>query len=176
MLLRVFVKELLEELGWARRTRVKVEEEEGGSAQAERGSGDDCDDEDGCQASGDEDGGESCNRQHSQAHANTHKAGVLKKHLQTLTYIQVCIPAHILLHIYAHTVCRDIKGPLAWRAVMLTTLILQPLGISPKGPREGQQGEIYPLSLSPLVSLLPLCPPLSAALSTLFPSFSFRTG
>lgn len=58
----VSLKELLVELGWARKTRVKVEEEESGSAQAERGSGDDCDDEDGCAASGDEDSGESCDR------------------------------------------------------------------------------------------------------------------
>lgn len=56
----VWLKELLVELGWARKTGVKVDEEESGSAQVERGSGDDCDDEDGCAASGDEDGGESC--------------------------------------------------------------------------------------------------------------------
>lgn len=56
--LEQLTQELLVELGWARKTRVMVEEEEGGSAQAERGSGDDCDDEDGCAASGEEDGGE----------------------------------------------------------------------------------------------------------------------
>ncbi|KAI3368538.1 hypothetical protein L3Q82_025546, partial [Scortum barcoo] len=48
-------EELLVELGWASKSRGKVEEEEeGGSAQTERGSGDDCDDEDGCEASGEE--------------------------------------------------------------------------------------------------------------------------
>lgn len=44
------------ELGWVSKTRVKVEEEEGGSAQTDRGSGNDCDDEDGCEASGEENG------------------------------------------------------------------------------------------------------------------------
>ncbi|KAK1896996.1 Glypican-5 [Dissostichus eleginoides] len=50
--LEQLTQELLVELGWASKTRGKVEEEEGGSAQTERGSGDDCDDEDGCEASG----------------------------------------------------------------------------------------------------------------------------
>lgn len=44
------------ELGWASKTRGKGEEEEGGSAQTGGGSGDDCDDEDGCEASGEESG------------------------------------------------------------------------------------------------------------------------
>ncbi|XP_041792039.1 glypican-5-like [Chelmon rostratus] len=52
--LEQLTQELLVELGWASKTRGKVEEEEGGSAQTERGSGDNCDDEDGCEASGDE--------------------------------------------------------------------------------------------------------------------------
>ncbi|XP_029684524.1 glypican-5-like [Takifugu rubripes] len=51
--LEQLTQELLVELGWARKTRIKVEEEEeGGSAQMEGGSGYDCDDEDGCEASG----------------------------------------------------------------------------------------------------------------------------
>ncbi|XP_034557947.1 glypican-5-like [Notolabrus celidotus] len=60
--LEQLTQELLVELGWATKARVKVEEEEGGSTQTERGSGDDCDDEDGCEASGengDETGGTS---------------------------------------------------------------------------------------------------------------------
>ncbi|XP_038571171.1 glypican-5-like isoform X2 [Micropterus salmoides] len=52
--LEQLTQELLVELGWASKTRGKLEEEEGGSAQTERGSGDDCDDEDGCEASGEE--------------------------------------------------------------------------------------------------------------------------
>ncbi|XP_035509238.1 glypican-5-like [Morone saxatilis] len=54
--LEQLTQELLVELGWASKTRGKVEEEEGGSAQTGRGSGDDCDDEDGCEASGEEKG------------------------------------------------------------------------------------------------------------------------
>ncbi|TMS20034.1 hypothetical protein E3U43_006527 [Larimichthys crocea] len=60
--LEQLTQELLVELDWARKTRGKVEEEEGGSAQTERGSGDDCDDEDGCEASGDETGDTSSGR------------------------------------------------------------------------------------------------------------------
>ncbi|XP_037106457.1 glypican-5-like isoform X1 [Syngnathus acus] len=47
-------QELLAELGRAHQTARKGEEEDGGSAQTEkeRASGDDCDDEDGCEASG----------------------------------------------------------------------------------------------------------------------------
>ncbi|XP_070765562.1 glypican-5-like [Enoplosus armatus] len=56
--LEQLTQELLVELGWASKTRGKVEEEEGGSAQTEGGSGDDCDDEDGCEASGEENGDE----------------------------------------------------------------------------------------------------------------------
>ncbi|CAJ1061099.1 glypican-5-like [Xyrichtys novacula] len=58
--LEQLTQELLVELGWATKARAKGEEEEGGSAETERGSGDDCDDEDGCEASGengDETGG-----------------------------------------------------------------------------------------------------------------------
>ncbi|XP_034387441.1 glypican-5-like [Cyclopterus lumpus] len=54
--LEQLTQELLLDLGWASKTRGKVEQEEGGSAQMERGSGDDCDDEDGCEASGVDDG------------------------------------------------------------------------------------------------------------------------
>ncbi|KAF7656556.1 hypothetical protein LDENG_00039520, partial [Lucifuga dentata] len=52
------IQGLLVELGWARvsRARDRGEEEEGGSGQRERGSGDECDDEDGCEASGEENG------------------------------------------------------------------------------------------------------------------------
>ncbi len=59
------------ELGWARKTRGKVEEDEGGSAQTERGSGDDCDDEDGCESSGEENG-ESRTQTHPHTHTHTH--------------------------------------------------------------------------------------------------------
>ncbi|XP_039985206.1 glypican-5-like isoform X2 [Xiphias gladius] len=50
--LEQLTQELLVEFGWASRARGKGEEEEGGSAQTDRGSGNDCDDEDGCEASG----------------------------------------------------------------------------------------------------------------------------
>nr|XP_019953875.1 PREDICTED: glypican-5-like [Paralichthys olivaceus] len=56
--LEQLTQELLVELGWASKTRGRAEEEEGGSAQNELGSGSDCDDEDGCEASGKEDGDE----------------------------------------------------------------------------------------------------------------------
>ncbi|XP_026199568.1 glypican-5-like isoform X2 [Anabas testudineus] len=55
--LEQLTQELLVELGWASKTRGRGgEEEEGGSAQTDKGSGDDCDDEDGCEASGKENG------------------------------------------------------------------------------------------------------------------------
>ncbi|KAL6108299.1 uncharacterized protein ACO6RY_18866 [Pungitius sinensis] len=60
--LEQLTQELLVDLGWASKSRGKVEEEEGGSAQMERGSGDDCDDEDGCDASGMENGDTSSGR------------------------------------------------------------------------------------------------------------------
>ncbi|KAM9849261.1 glypican-5-like [Aulostomus maculatus] len=56
--LEQLTQELLVELGWARKARGRGEEEEGGSAHTEIGSGDDCDDEDGCEASGEENGAE----------------------------------------------------------------------------------------------------------------------
>ncbi|XP_056235009.1 glypican-5-like isoform X2 [Seriola aureovittata] len=56
--LEQITQELLVELGWASKARGRVEEEEGGSAQTDRGSGNDCDDEDGCEASGEENGDE----------------------------------------------------------------------------------------------------------------------
>lgn len=56
--LEQLTQELLVELGWASKVRGRVEEEEGGSAHTEEGSGDDCDDEDGCEASGEESGDE----------------------------------------------------------------------------------------------------------------------
>nr|XP_020458496.1 glypican-5-like isoform X2 [Monopterus albus] len=52
--LEQLTQELLVELGWATKARRREEEEEGGSAQTDRGSGYDCDDEDGCEASGKE--------------------------------------------------------------------------------------------------------------------------
>ncbi|XP_040896705.1 glypican-5-like [Toxotes jaculatrix] len=52
--LEQLTQELLVELGWVSRARGRGEEEEGGSAQTDRGSGSDCDDEDGCEASGEE--------------------------------------------------------------------------------------------------------------------------
>ncbi|XP_061884159.1 glypican-5-like isoform X1 [Entelurus aequoreus] len=45
-------QELLAELGWGSKARRKGDEEEGGSAETDTGSGDTCDDEDGCEASG----------------------------------------------------------------------------------------------------------------------------
>ncbi|XP_061636247.1 glypican-5-like isoform X2 [Phyllopteryx taeniolatus] len=45
-------QELLVELGWAHKAIGKDEEEDGGSAETDTGSGNDCDDEDGCEASG----------------------------------------------------------------------------------------------------------------------------
>ncbi|KAK2835202.1 hypothetical protein Q5P01_015686 [Channa striata] len=55
--LEQLTQELLVELGWASKARgSRVEDEEGGSAHTDRGSGDDCDDEDGCEASGKENG------------------------------------------------------------------------------------------------------------------------
>ncbi|XP_035033262.2 glypican-5 [Hippoglossus stenolepis] len=56
--LEQLTQELLVELGWASKARGRVEEEEGGSADTEGGSGNDCDDEDGCEASGEENGDE----------------------------------------------------------------------------------------------------------------------
>ncbi|XP_069560856.1 glypican-5-like isoform X1 [Brachyistius frenatus] len=58
--LEQLTQELLVELGWASKARGKgeEEEEEGGSAQTDGGSGDDCDDEDGCEASGEQSGDE----------------------------------------------------------------------------------------------------------------------
>ncbi|XP_023124355.2 glypican-5-like isoform X1 [Amphiprion ocellaris] len=56
--LEQLTQELLVELGWASKARGRGEEEEGGSAQTDGGSGDDCDDEDGCEASGEESGDE----------------------------------------------------------------------------------------------------------------------
>ncbi|TDH08824.1 hypothetical protein EPR50_G00101900 [Perca flavescens] len=60
--LEQLTQEVLVDLGWVSKARGKVEEEEGGSAQTERGSGDDCDDEDGCEASGVENGDTSSGR------------------------------------------------------------------------------------------------------------------
>ncbi|KAG7242307.1 hypothetical protein INR49_023983, partial [Caranx melampygus] len=56
--LEQLTQELMVELGWASKARAKGEEEEGGSAQTDTGSGNDCDDEDGCEASGEENGDE----------------------------------------------------------------------------------------------------------------------
>ncbi|XP_053286774.1 glypican-5 [Pleuronectes platessa] len=56
--LEQLTQELLVELGWASKARGRVEEEEGGSADTEGGSGNDCDDEDGCEASGERNGDE----------------------------------------------------------------------------------------------------------------------
>ncbi|XP_029004770.1 glypican-5-like isoform X2 [Betta splendens] len=51
--LEQLTQELMVELGWASKTRGRGgEEDNGGSARTDRGSGDDCDDEDGCEASG----------------------------------------------------------------------------------------------------------------------------
>uniref|UniRef100_A0A3P8WQ62 Glypican-5-like n=1 Tax=Cynoglossus semilaevis TaxID=244447 RepID=A0A3P8WQ62_CYNSE len=75
--LEQLTQELLVELGWARKGRVEEEEEEktekdeeeeeeeGGSTHTDRGSGNECDDEDGCEASGEEKGG-------SHTHTHTH--------------------------------------------------------------------------------------------------------
>lgn len=54
------------------KTRLKGgEDDEGGSAQTDRGSGDDCDDEDGCEASGKETG-ESHTNKNGRANIDTH--------------------------------------------------------------------------------------------------------
>ncbi|XP_057696921.1 glypican-5-like isoform X1 [Corythoichthys intestinalis] len=50
--LEQLTKELLVELGWVSEATRKSVEEEGGSAETNMGSGDECDDEDGCEASG----------------------------------------------------------------------------------------------------------------------------
>ncbi|XP_029355710.1 glypican-5-like isoform X2 [Echeneis naucrates] len=55
--LEQITQELLVELGWGSKTKGRGEEEEG-SAQTDMGSGNDCDDEDGCEASGEETGDE----------------------------------------------------------------------------------------------------------------------
>lgn len=44
------------ELGWTSKARRRWQEEDGGSTQTDESSGDDCDDEDGCDASGEESG------------------------------------------------------------------------------------------------------------------------
>lgn len=59
-----FSQELLVDLGWASKKREKGEEADGGSTQTDGSSGDDCDDEDGCEASGEESG-------ESHVHTNT---------------------------------------------------------------------------------------------------------
>ncbi|XP_077440444.1 glypican-5-like isoform X1 [Vanacampus margaritifer] len=50
--LEQLTQEVLVELGWAHEATRKGDEEDGGSAETDRGSGDNCDDEDGCEASG----------------------------------------------------------------------------------------------------------------------------
>ncbi|XP_028300686.1 glypican-5-like isoform X2 [Gouania willdenowi] len=56
--LEQLTQELLAELGWASKARRKGKEEVEGSGQTEGGSGDDCDDEDGCEASGETSSGQ----------------------------------------------------------------------------------------------------------------------
>ncbi|KAF7202727.1 glypican-5 [Nothobranchius furzeri] len=56
--LEQLTQELLAQLGWASRGRGRGEEEDGKSTQIDGSSGDDCDDEDGCEASGEESGDE----------------------------------------------------------------------------------------------------------------------
>lgn len=52
-----FSQELLVELGWASKEPERGEEDRGGSVQTkDGGSGEDCDDEDGCETSGQESG------------------------------------------------------------------------------------------------------------------------
>nr|XP_057929713.1 glypican-5-like isoform X1 [Doryrhamphus excisus] len=50
--LEQLTQELRLELGWGSKARRKGNDEEGGSAETDTGSGDDCDDEDGCDGSG----------------------------------------------------------------------------------------------------------------------------
>ncbi|KAM9762704.1 glypican-5b isoform 2-T2 [Menidia menidia] len=67
--LEQLTQELLLELGWASKAKGRGEEEEGGSTQTDGGSGDDCDDEDGCEASGDEtSSGQSPEAKHMDSH------------------------------------------------------------------------------------------------------------
>ncbi|XP_017276010.1 glypican-5b isoform X2 [Kryptolebias marmoratus] len=56
-------QELLVELGWANKARRRWQEEDRGSTQTDESSGDDCDDEDGCEASGEESGDETSSGQ-----------------------------------------------------------------------------------------------------------------
>lgn len=112
------------ELGWARRTGVKVAEE--GSGQAERGSGDDCDDEDGCGASGDEEDGES-----PPPPGHTNK----DMHVQRLYALRVHGGISKVLR-------REEPG-------MLSAPVLQPLGIFEKKPEGGRaRRDVSPLTLS----------------------------
>lgn len=54
--LEQLTQELLVDLGWTIKSRGREQEAEDGSTPTERGSGDDCDDEDGCEGSGAEEG------------------------------------------------------------------------------------------------------------------------
>lgn len=87
-----------------------MEEEEGGSAQAERGSGgggdDDCDDEDGCETSG-EGNGESCKdgRLHARTHAlHFSKRAISKyaKHWRSYALARSRV-IYVYLRVYVHS-------------------------------------------------------------------------
>ncbi|XP_059922290.1 glypican-5b, partial [Gadus macrocephalus] len=66
--LEQLIKDLLGELGWASRGRgQQEEEEEDGSGQREAGSGEECDDEDGCEGSA-QDNGKTLSHAHAHAH------------------------------------------------------------------------------------------------------------
>ncbi|XP_047229869.1 glypican-5-like isoform X2 [Girardinichthys multiradiatus] len=57
--LEQLIQELLVDLGWASQNRGRGKEEDGGSTQTDGSSGDNCDDEDGCKASGEGSGDDS---------------------------------------------------------------------------------------------------------------------
>lgn len=124
---------------------------EEGSAQTERGSGDDCDDEDGCEASGEENG-ESYKHKHTHTHTNIDKHASkntgtnISKHTPTHTYtlIDAYLQSHLVvyIHTHTHTVHQFIGMVKILNAAASTYLV--PAGKCPEGgivPRD-----IYPLS------------------------------
>ncbi|KAM4738926.1 glypican-5-like [Anableps anableps] len=70
--LEQLTQELLVDLGWASKNRGRGEEEHGGSALTDGSSGDNCDDEDGCEASGEESGDDSSSGRSPETKDMTH--------------------------------------------------------------------------------------------------------
>lgn len=75
------------DLGWASKKRGRGEAEDGGSTQTDESSGDDCDDEDGCEASGEE-SGEWCTKTYKQACGK----GGINNGKHTPTHALICRP------------------------------------------------------------------------------------